>query len=872
MSIASLRRAFAKVISDFDFVGVAPQRSRATVSSRARRNRILAKSATLVVGAMLASTAKSASATTTLIESWENTLDGWQVPAPAGSNSSFTPAFSTTTGVTNGSYSLAITGTTSPNYTQMLISPSTTVLTQDLGVATAVTLDVDTPAGSFGGYLQFDCDINNSNTGFVSLDSYSYPATTIGSETTLTFTLPAGLAAQLAASSSPTSIDFQIGGGYSAGNETMYLDNLSIVGGTPPPPPPTFTDETANWALNGSGNWEVAANWNPNTAIPGAAGSQITFDNNAGAITANPTVTLSNSVAATLLTFGNASGGTAVNYTIASGAAGAGIAVSSEIDADSGSHVINVPVSTSSGNFYFGIATGASLSIPSFADSSYGAITVTSPLSNQTAGGTLSLGATLHCNLTDDGTAITFLPGSGGFIYGLNVNTGSVVNLGANTWNTNSIASDGTGEIIVPTGGILYTGEYTSGTVTYSGTFGGGGSIVVGEGGSTDTTPSTLALYGNNSAFTGTMTAGSTSAAGAFTLAVGAANNLGSGASSNYVILDGGILQALGMFIATQNVVVTANGGTIDTDGPGVGANGTGITLGAISSTAIGATLKKINTGILTTTSIRGVGLSISGGITGAASTVQIAPNNGTLAGAQAGVSVLTSLTIENTGSYTSTLDLTNNSLIIQNGGTANAASAAVASTVAAEIASGRNNNAQGLWTGTGITSSLAAANPTLTAVGMIYNDNGSGTPLKTSFEGQTVSDGDVLVKYTYDGDANLDGTVNGSDYALIDNAYNEDQAYLAAHPSGTPPLTGWQNGDFNYDGQINGDDYALIDNAFNMEGSVTFAGTSAGPAEMIAGDTEQVASPAVPEPTTLTLIAMGAAGSMIRRRRRKQV
>ena len=29
--------------------------------------------------------------------------------------------------------------------------------------------------------------------------------------------------------------------------------------------------------------------------------------------------------------------------------------------------------------------------------------------------------------------------------------------------------------------------------------------------------------------------------------------------------------------------------------------------------------------------------------------------------------------------------------------------------------------------------------------------------------------------------------------------------------------LTGWSNGDFNYDGVVNGRDYALIDNTFNQ-------------------------------------------------------
>jgi hypothetical protein len=85
-------------------------------------------------------------------------------------------------------------------------------------------------------------------------------------------------------------------------------------------------------------------------------------------------------------------------------------------------------------------------------------------------------------------------------------------------------------------------------------------------------------------------------------------------------------------------------------------------------------------------------------------------------------------------------------------------------------------------------------------------NANAAGVALVSTFEDVSVSNTDVLIKYTYFGDANLDGVVNGSDYTLIDNGFNNS-------------LTGWRNGDFNYDGVVNGDDYTLIDNAFNTQG-----------------------------------------------------
>ena len=78
---------------------------------------------------------------------------------------------------------------------------------------------------------------------------------------------------------------------------------------------------------------------------------------------------------------------------------------------------------------------------------------------------------------------------------------------------------------------------------------------------------------------------------------------------------------------------------------------------------------------------------------------------------------------------------------------------------------------------------------------------------------------------------------------------------------------TGWYNGDFNYDGVINGSDYTLIDNAFNTQGA-SLAAVVANPTASIAA---QIAgsSSAVPEPTALGLLGVGV-GSLLGRRRRR--
>jgi hypothetical protein len=150
-------------------------------------------------------------------------------------------------------------------------------------------------------------------------------------------------------------------------------------------------------------------------------------------------------------------------------------------------------------------------------------------------------------------------------------------------------------------------------------------------------------------------------------------------------------------------------------------------------------------------------------------------------------VLVVSSLAINGTG----ILNLTNNVMIVHDSGL---------SAITALLATGYNG---GNWNGDGINSSAAANDSSkITALGVLLNSY-NGSPYYTTFDGQPVATTDVLVKFTYYGDANLDGTVNGSDYSITDNGYNAQ-------------LSGWQNGDFNYDGSINGSDYELLDNTFN--------------------------------------------------------
>jgi autotransporter-associated beta strand protein len=223
----------------------------------------------------------------------------------------------------------------------------------------------------------------------------------------------------------------------------------------------------------------------------------------------------------------------------------------------------------------------------------------------------------------------------------------------------------------------------------------------------------------------------------------------------------------------------------------------------------------------------------------GNGSTLKLSLGSSPAAGVTRGALTTPSVTFANASS--GKLDIGVNALDITGGATLSSINALVAS-----------GFAKGNWNGSGIMSSAAASDPLhLTAVGVIQN-NQSGTALYTSFDGSTPGAGDILVKDTYYGDTNLDGLVNSADYARIDGGY-------LSHGR----LTGWFNGDFNYDGVINGSDYTLIDNAFNTQGASLAAAVAT--AEIANGGTTS----AVPEPATLGLFGIGAAGLLGRRSRR---
>jgi uncharacterized Zn-binding protein involved in type VI secretion len=173
--------------------------------------------------------------------------------------------------------------------------------------------------------------------------------------------------------------------------------------------------------------------------------------------------------------------------------------------------------------------------------------------------------------------------------------------------------------------------------------------------------------------------------------------------------------------------------------------------------------------------------LSITSGL------VSLEPN-----GAQT-VLVVEELAISGGAAPTGTIDLNDNGVIIDYADV----SPSPYPQVRDQIRHARNQNAPALWTGTGIKSSLAASNSTSYAVGFAEADAiFAGNPV--NFLGHMLALGNqaVLIRATRNGDANLDGVTDGSDFGIW-NSHKFSPG-------------DWAQGDFNYDGVVDGSDFGI--------------------------------------------------------------
>jgi hypothetical protein len=192
--------------------------------------------------------------------------------------------------------------------------------------------------------------------------------------------------------------------------------------------------------------------------------------------------------------------------------------------------------------------------------------------------------------------------------------------------------------------------------------------------------------------------------------------------------------------------------------------------------------------------------------------------------------SIVSSLTVNGT------LDLTDNGLIITG------ATTTLEGTIAGLIQTGSHS---GTWTGTGITSSVVAAHPSLMTIAYDFASNIglTFTGGLATWGGQTISQAaagsDLLLLPTLIGDVNMDGTVNATDYfALTPNLGKSGQTWGTGSIAGGTP---------NGTGTVNATDYFAL--TPNLGKSVSGLSPNY---EVSSGD-----ATATPEPASLVLLAM---------------
>jgi hypothetical protein len=180
-------------------------------------------------------------------------------------------------------------------------------------------------------------------------------------------------------------------------------------------------------------------------------------------------------------------------------------------------------------------------------------------------------------------------------------------------------------------------------------------------------------------------------------------------------------------------------------------------------------------------------------------------------------------------------LDVNNYTMFINYGSNADPISA-----IAGYIKSGYNG---GAWNGQGIISTAAQTPTNGLHYGLGYA-NGKDNVVSG------LSSGQIEVKYTLLGDANLDGLVNGSDFNIVAANFNQS-------------ITGWDQGDFNYDGLVNAADFNELAANFNQGASGASGASSVAVLEVSAGPAV-ASTPATVTTSTIELTAKTVAAPVV--------
>ena len=297
-------------------------------------------------------------------------------------------------------------------------------------------------------------------------------------------------------------------------------------------------------------------------------------------------------------------------------------------------------------------------------------------------------------------------------------------------------------------------------------------------------------------------------------------------ASGSYVLTGGATINLSTLVSDCAQVNVFAGNHTIDTPV----AAGEDVHLNVVPSDSTLTIRSELSNGTIGKLVKRGAGTAEidrvrMGELRVRAGTLRIAPN-----GTVNGTSRVGALDVEIGLVPRGKLDVTNNAFVVDYD------DPSPIDRIRALIVSAYNG---GSWNGNGITSSNANANN----FGIGYAEASALTSVPAIFG--SVDSTAVLFRFTRYGDANLDGTVNLSDFNR-----------LAANFGATDG--DWARGDFNYDGNVNLADFNRL--------AANFGLSAAGP-DVTPQDWSALAA-AVPEPTALLALTV-APLTLLRRRRR---